>query len=85
MKQQIQSKPYQSLAWLGTIVLLAAATLISVFPDEIYGVYGFFFASFIWTVIGILWKEKSLIVLNGVLALIYTYGVTKHLLTIFAA
>jgi hypothetical protein len=78
-----QSKPYQTLAWSGTAVLLTAALLISVFPNEIYGVYGFFIASVIWTAVGILWKEKSLIVLNGVLAVIYTYGVTKHLYGVF--
>ena len=77
------SKPYQPLAWSGTTVLLTAAVLISAFPNEMYGVYGFFFASVIWTVVGVLWKEKSLIVLNGVLCLIYTYGVTKHLLSVF--
>jgi hypothetical protein len=78
-----QSKPYQTLAWSGTAVLLTAALLISVFPNEIYGVYGFFIASVIWTAVGILWKEKSLIVLNGVLAIIYTYGVTKYLYGVF--
>jgi hypothetical protein len=76
------SKPYQPLAWAGTTVLLTAAMLISLFPNEVYGVYGFFFASCIWTIVGILWKEKSLIVLNGVLSLIYTYGVTKHFYTV---
>ena len=78
------SKPYQPLAWTGTTVLLTAAMLISAFPNEMYGVYGFFFSSVIWTSIGILWKEKSLIVLNGVLSLIYIYGVTKHLISVFA-
>ncbi len=84
MKMTTQaSKPYQPLAWAGTTVLLTAAMLISTFPNEMYGVYGFFFASVIWTSVGILWKEKSLIVLNGVLSLIYIYGVTKHLISIF--
>lgn len=77
-----QSKPYQPLAWTGTTILLAAALLISIFPNEIYGVFGFFFASVVWTVVGVLWKEKSLIVLNGVLALIYTYGVTKYIYSV---
>jgi|TARA_E500000075_G_C6917495_1_gene282362 hypothetical protein len=77
-----QSKPYQPLAWTGTTILLAAASLISLFPNEIYGVFGFFLASIVWTVVGVLWKEKSLIVLNGVLALIYTYGVTKYIFSV---
>jgi len=77
-----QSKPYQPLAWAGTTVLLFAAMLISMFPNQIYGVFGFFFASIIWTIVGVLWKEKSLIVLNGVLACIYTYGVTKYIYTL---
>ena len=77
-----QSKPYQPLAWIGTTILLSAALLISVFPNEIYGMFGFFFASIVWTIVGVLWKEKSLIVLNGVLALIYTYGVTKFIYSV---
>ena len=76
----VQTKPYQPLAWLSTAILLTAAALLSQFPDEMYGVYGFGIASSLWTLVGILWKEKSLIFLNGVLTVIYAYGITKHLL-----
>lgn len=80
----IQTKPYQPLAWLSTAVLLTAAALLSQFPDEMYGVFGFGIASTLWTIVGFLWKEKSLIVLNGVLTVIYMYGITKHLLGVVA-
>lgn len=74
----VQSKPYQPLAWIATTVLLSAAALLSLYPTEMYATYGFAIASTLWTVVGLLWKEKSLIVLNGVLTLIYFYGITKH-------
>ena len=79
---KVQTKPYQPLAWLSTAILLTAAALLSHFPNEMYGVYGFGIASTLWTVVGCLWQEKSLIFLNGVLTVIYGYGITKHLLGI---
>lgn len=80
MKAIPQSKPYQPLAWTATAVLLSAATLLSQFPNEMYGVYGFAIASTLWTIVGFLWNERSLIVLNGVLTIIYAYGITKQVL-----
>jgi len=77
-----QPKPYQPLAWLSTAILLTAAALLSLFPNEMYATYGFGIASTLWTVVGILWKEKSLIVLNGTLTIIYVYGIVKHLYSI---
>jgi len=74
-----QAKPYQPLAWLSTAVLLTSAGLLSAFPDQMYATYGFGIASTLWTAVGVLWKEKSLIVLNGTLTIIYAYGIVKHL------
>lgn len=66
-------KPHQRLAWLGTAVLLLAATLAAF---NFYPMYVFLFcvANGIWVAVGILWKEKSLIVLNAGLTLIYLIG-----------
>jgi hypothetical protein len=47
-----------------------------------YATYVFGIASTLWTVVGLLWKEKSLIVLNGTLTIIYVYGISKHLYSI---
>ena len=66
-------KPYQWLAWLGTTILLLAATLaaFNIYP---YYVWAFIIANSIWVLVGILWKEKSLIVLNAGLTVIYIAG-----------
>ena len=66
-------KPYQWLAWLGTTTLLIAATMaaINFYP---YYAYGFIIANTIWMVVGILWKEKSMIAVNLGLNVIYIVG-----------
>jgi hypothetical protein len=71
MKQN--NKPYQKLAWLGTAILLLAATLAAF---NFYPMYVFLFciANGIWVAVGVLWKEKSLIVLNAGLTFIYLLG-----------
>jgi len=67
------NKPYQKLAWVGTAVLLLAATLAAF---NFYPIYVFLFciANGILVVVGILWKERSLIVLNAGLTFIYILG-----------
>ena len=67
------TKPYQPLAWLGTAILILAATLaaFNLYP---YYVYLFCLANGIWVIIGILWRENSLIVLNAGLTVIYVAG-----------
>lgn len=67
------NKPYQWLAWLGTIVLITAATLaaFNVYP---YYVWLFIIANSIWILVGVLWREKSLIVMNAGLTIIYVIG-----------
>lgn len=69
----VEQKPYQKLAWLATGVLLIAATMaaFNIYP---YYSYAFTVANSLWVLIGILWKEKSLIVLNAGLTVIYIAG-----------
>jgi len=83
MKSENTTKPYQPLAWASTFCLLASAGLLSLFPNEAYATYGFGIASTMWTIVGVLWKEKSLIFLNGSLTIIYIVGIIKHLLQVF--
>jgi hypothetical protein len=80
--KKIATKPYQPLAWTATFVLLCAAMLISQYPNQMYGVYGFAIASTLWTIVGFLWQEKSLIFLNGILTIIYAYGIIKDIVSI---
>ena len=72
-------KPYQELAWTGTAILLIAATMAS-FNMYPYYSYAFCLANAIWVVVGVLWKEKSLIVLNAGLTLIYIIGIIQNLI-----
>jgi hypothetical protein len=67
------SKPYQPLAWTGTVVLIVAATLAAFNIYPLY-VYLFCLANGIWVLIGVLWRENSLIVLNAGLTIIYVAG-----------
>jgi len=70
---KLKPKPYQTLAWSGTVVLLVAASLAAFNVYPIY-VYLFCVANGIWVLVGVLWREKSLIILNTGLTLIYIIG-----------
>lgn len=67
------NKPYQLLAWISTACLLVAATLaaLNIYP---YYIFAFIASNTLWVLIGILWREKSLIVLNAGLTIIYVAG-----------
>ena len=67
-------KPYQSLAWLATGILIIAAALASFVPELEYHHWAFISANTLWVYDGWLWKEQSLIVLNAGLTLIYILG-----------
>ncbi len=58
-------KPYQSLAWLATGILIIAAALASFVPELEYHHWAFISANTLWVYVGWLWKEQSLIVLNA--------------------
>ena len=64
-------KPYQSLAWIATGILILAASLASFVPELELHHWAFISANTIWVVVGILWKEQSIVVLNAGLTLIY--------------
>ena len=67
-------KPYQSIAWLATGILIIAAALASFVPELEYHHWAFISANTLWVYVGWLWKEQSLVVLNGGLTLIYILG-----------
>ena len=66
-------KPSQPLAWFATACLLVAATMaaLNIYP---WYIYAFIASNALWVLIGVLWKERSLIVLNSGLTLIYVAG-----------
>ena len=67
-------KPYQFLAWSATAILILAALLASFVPSLEYHHWAFIIANSLWVIVGILWKETTLIVLNAGLTIIYILG-----------
>jgi len=67
-------KPYQLLAWSATAILILAALLASFVPALEYHHWAFIIANSLWVIVGILWKETTLIVLNAGLTIIYILG-----------
>ena len=67
-------KPYQFLAWTATAILILAAILASFIPALEYHHWAFIKANSLWVVVGILWKEMTLVVLNAGLTIIYILG-----------
>jgi len=68
-----KTKPYQWLAWFSTVSLLLSATLAAFNVYPLY-VWGFIISNTLWMIIGILWREKSLVVMNFGLTIIYVAG-----------
>tara|TARA_B100000482_G_C12520621_1_gene264318 strand:+ start:203 stop:430 length:228 start_codon:yes stop_codon:yes gene_type:complete len=67
-------KPYQFLAWTATAVLILAAILASFVPALEYHHWAFIMANSLWVIVGILWKEMTLVFLNAGLTIIYILG-----------
>ena len=67
-------KPHQSIAWLATAILILAAVLASFVPELEYHHWAFISANSLWVIVGILWREQTLIVLNAGLTIIYILG-----------
>ena len=66
-------KPYQWVAWVATVCLLTAATLAAFNVYPLY-IWAFIISNTLWILVGILWKEKRLIVMNTGLTVIYITG-----------
>ena len=67
-------KPFLFLAWIATFILILAAILASFVPALEYHHWAFILANSLWVLVGFLWKEMSLIVLNAGLTIIYIFG-----------
>tara|TARA_B100001175_G_scaffold317935_1_gene337832 strand:- start:7440 stop:7667 length:228 start_codon:yes stop_codon:yes gene_type:complete len=67
-------KPYQFIAWIATAMLILAAVLASFVPALEYHHWAFIIANSLWVIVGFLWKEMTLIVLNAGLTIIYILG-----------
>lgn len=69
----MKEKITKFLEWFSTFCLIsgAVATATNFIP---LNVVLFLLGSSGWTIVGIMWNKKSLIILNGVLTLIYVAG-----------
>ncbi len=72
MKQN--EKPFQFLAWTATFILILAAILASFVPALEYHHWAFILANSLWVLVGFLWRETSIIVLNAGLTIVYIFG-----------
>jgi len=72
-------KPYQALAWLGTMLLVigASMTALNIFPMNVYIMV---VANGIWLWCGYLWREPSVIGLNFAMTVIYVIGMIKEMI-----
>lgn len=66
-------KPYQGLAWIGTVGLIVGATMtaLNIYP---LNVWVMIVANGVWLLAGWLWREPSVIGLNLAMVLIYIIG-----------
>ena len=73
----VEQKPYQWLAWLATATLVIAASLASFVPEMYLHHWFFIVANTLWILVGYLWREYSVLLMNVLLTLIYFVGVVK--------
>jgi len=72
----VEQKPYQWLSWVATVCLLGAALLAAFNIYPLY-IWAFIISNSLWILVGVLWKEKSLVVMNAGLTIIYVAGLFK--------
>tara|TARA_Y100000816_G_C25900865_1_gene469932 strand:+ start:123 stop:350 length:228 start_codon:yes stop_codon:yes gene_type:complete len=73
----VEQKPYQWLAWLATATLVIAASLASFVPEMYLHHWFFIVANTLWILVGYLWRENSVLLMNVLLTLIYFVGLVK--------
>ena len=73
---QVVRKPYQALAWIGTIGLIigASMTAFNIYPMNVWVMI---VANGVWLWCGYLWREPSVIGLNFAMTAIYIVGAIK--------
>ena len=73
----VEQKPYQWVAWLATATLVIAASLASFVPEMYLHHWFFIVANTLWILVGYLWRENSVLLMNVLLTLIYFVGLVK--------
>lgn len=67
------TKPHQWLAWFASGALVLSSILASFNLYPWYSL-GFLVANSTWIVVGLLWRERSLIFMNAAITIIYIIG-----------
>lgn len=66
-------KPYQWLAWFASVALVISSVLAAFNLYPWYSI-GFMVANGAWIIVGLLWRENSLVFMNATITLIYIIG-----------
>lgn len=66
-------KPYQWMAWFASAALVISSCLASLDLFPWYSI-GFMIANTSWIIVGLLWRENSLIFMNAAITIIYIIG-----------
>lgn len=70
-----------TLKWIGTVTGIMGAILMAAnLPESKYAFLLYFTSSFLWTVSGVLMKDKPLLVMNFVFLTINIFGIYSWLL-----
>ena len=69
----IAQKPHQWLSWIASIALVTSA-ILAAFNLYPYYAYGFMASNALWILVGVVWKEKTIIFMNVFLTVIYIAG-----------
>ena len=69
----VEKKPYQGLAWISSLLVILSAILAA---NDLVPYYQISFLSsyLMWTITGVVWREPSIIWMNGLLIFIYAVG-----------
>ena len=65
--------------WTGTLLALICVLLTSFNIGFPINVFCGFIAAVLWSVVGIHWRETSIVVINVVMSIIYGLGIIKWL------
>ena len=71
--EKLKPKPYQMWAWASTSMIMTGA-IMAAFGFYPYYIYFFFLGNTSLALVSWRWNEKSLIFLNGGIAIIYLIG-----------
>lgn len=69
----VEKKPYQWLAWFASLALVNSSVLAAFNLYPWYSI-GFMIANGAWIVVGLLWRERSLVFMNAAITMIYIIG-----------